>query len=382
MGLYLKPSEIRYTQATISGVFRQTTRHKNTQIGKTLDDILVASSSIDQIPKITVCKKNGQWYSFDNRRLWIFKKLEKYGICSKILVKSKRFKKIKFTTKFTTKSDGTTVELRGGDAGGTYWRQQEELVNSHHSDLNDSTAELHNNSKKTETKRTPSAASLTTRSVHGDGAENLSDLKYDISSWPSSAVLDLYFPIMLESSGTPNRNGLDKADTNLKLPETSDGSYSTFNDSHYDETRTLPVSPEKSDDGPDSTLGDFHNDLKCFPVSQETSDDSSDSTSGSLNVTLPLSQEMRVCDSDSTLYDSNNPETSSMDTTLMSPVLTDSIADTELLGLRLADLGLRFLSAGFSTHTVMSTSENKSPTLRSSSEYGGGKKKKRKKKKK
>ncbi|XP_021345007.1 uncharacterized protein LOC110444971 [Mizuhopecten yessoensis] len=308
MGLYLKPAEIRYTQETISGVFRQNTRHKNTQIGKTLDDILVASSSIDQIPKITVCKKNGQWYSFDNRRLWIFKKLEKYGKCSKILVKiSKKLKKIKFTTK----SDGTTVKLRGGDAGGTYWRQQEELVKSHHSDPHDSTShvrkepatELHYKYKNTESKRTPSSASLTTRSVHGDGAENFSDLKNDTSSRPSSAVLDLYFSIMLKSSGTSNRNGLDKADTKLKLPETSDGLDSTFNDSHYDETHTLPVSPETSDDGPDSTLGEYYNDVTCLPVSPLTSDDGSDSTltDSHNNVTLPLLQEMRVCDSDSTL---------------------------------------------------------------------------------
>ena len=84
--LRLKPSEIMYSQASISNRFKARSIHRDKLIGETLDDICEGRSSITEIPQISVMEKDGRWVTADNRRLWIFRELERLGKCEDISV--------------------------------------------------------------------------------------------------------------------------------------------------------------------------------------------------------------------------------------------------------------------------------------------------------
>ncbi|KAK3610017.1 hypothetical protein CHS0354_032363 [Potamilus streckersoni] len=115
----LKPSEIYFSQDTIKNCFD----HYGT-IGSVLDKIYEGTMSIQLIPKISVCQKDGKWFTVDNRRLWIFQQLEKLGKCSEIDVQ------VTYSipdNKFTTENGGASVTVRG-DPGSKYatdvsWRR-------------------------------------------------------------------------------------------------------------------------------------------------------------------------------------------------------------------------------------------------------------------
>lgn len=80
---------------------------------------------MDDIEKITVKIKHENLYSADNRRLWVFQKLEKLGKCDTIAVK---FGYID-SRKFTTTNLGTSVRIRGsGDPGGRFWKSLEKDI--------------------------------------------------------------------------------------------------------------------------------------------------------------------------------------------------------------------------------------------------------------
>jgi hypothetical protein len=82
----LAPSEIRYSQDSISNSFGDSTHHAGQYIGETLDEIVRDPDTVDLIPNISVFKKGvkKKWFTSDNRRLWVFKKAEKLGIISYI----------------------------------------------------------------------------------------------------------------------------------------------------------------------------------------------------------------------------------------------------------------------------------------------------------
>lgn len=111
----LAPSNIHYSQDSISNRFGQCTQHAGVLIGKTLDDLLSGKISINDISRIEVVSRDGIYRSADNRRLWIFKKLESLGECSKVPV---RFIQYINPQKCVTES---TIRVRG-DPGGTLWR--------------------------------------------------------------------------------------------------------------------------------------------------------------------------------------------------------------------------------------------------------------------
>uniref|UniRef100_A0A8W8J9L1 Uncharacterized protein n=1 Tax=Magallana gigas TaxID=29159 RepID=A0A8W8J9L1_MAGGI len=111
----LAPSNIHYSQDSISNRFGQCTQHAGVLIGKTLDDLLSGKISINDISRIEVVSRDGIYRSADNRRLWIFKKLECLGECSKVPV---RFIQYINPQKCVIES---TIRVRG-DPGGTLWR--------------------------------------------------------------------------------------------------------------------------------------------------------------------------------------------------------------------------------------------------------------------
>lgn len=103
MVLELSPSEIRYSQSTISSRFRN-----GNPIEETLRKLLSQKITVDNIPRISVAKKDGKYYSMDNRRLYVFKRFEE-----------KKGTKIKIECietgmqpgKFTTKNDGRSIRI-------------------------------------------------------------------------------------------------------------------------------------------------------------------------------------------------------------------------------------------------------------------------------
>ena len=106
MMLELKPSDILYSQDSISNQFHCGIRY----IGDTLDQLLIDSSYVQRIPNIQVVERNGTLFSMDNRRLWVFKKAEELGRLETIDVKqTSSFNR----NKFTTKNGGASIRIRG-----------------------------------------------------------------------------------------------------------------------------------------------------------------------------------------------------------------------------------------------------------------------------
>jgi len=68
----LAPSEIRFSQDSISNSFGDSTYHAGQYIGETLDEIVRDPYTADLIPIISVFNIGGKWFTPDNRRLWVF----------------------------------------------------------------------------------------------------------------------------------------------------------------------------------------------------------------------------------------------------------------------------------------------------------------------
>ncbi|XP_078333268.1 uncharacterized protein LOC144625593 [Crassostrea virginica] len=111
----LAPSAIYFSQDSISNRFGQYTPHRNKTIGETLDDILSGKCKVSDLPTISVIKKNGFWVSADNRRLWVYKKLQAFGKCDAIpAVVTYRLSELKNCIQ-------STIRVRGQE-GGTIWK--------------------------------------------------------------------------------------------------------------------------------------------------------------------------------------------------------------------------------------------------------------------
>ncbi|KAK3590398.1 hypothetical protein CHS0354_028508 [Potamilus streckersoni] len=110
-----KPSEIRYSQDSISCTF--TGRHWGKKIGKTLDNLVDGKISVDDIPRISVIFRNEKWFTCDNRRLWVFKHFELLGGSTHISATETTYLNI---SKLTTDNEGTAIRVRGSP-GGTWY---------------------------------------------------------------------------------------------------------------------------------------------------------------------------------------------------------------------------------------------------------------------
>ncbi|XP_060572130.1 uncharacterized protein LOC132730265 [Ruditapes philippinarum] len=117
--MYLRPSNIRYSQDSINNVFDKRCNHSYKPIGETLDAICEGRCSVNDIPTISVVLCNGNWVTADNRRLWVFRQLERLGKCDKVLVQKGYYIP---DSKMTSENDGLTVCVRGSPGG--YWHQK------------------------------------------------------------------------------------------------------------------------------------------------------------------------------------------------------------------------------------------------------------------
>lgn len=116
-GMFLQPSEIRFSQDSIGNTFGRYTSHPYKPIGETLDDII--SGSVTSLPDISVTMINGLWYTADNRRLWVLQQAEQCGEIDDIYVS---LTDEIDPNKLTTENHGISVKVRG-DPGGRLWKR-------------------------------------------------------------------------------------------------------------------------------------------------------------------------------------------------------------------------------------------------------------------
>lgn len=105
----LHPSEIRYSQDSIRYSFRGGKR-----IGETLDNICEQRTKIEEIPAMLVTRIDDRWVTWDNRRLWVFRHLERLGKCDKVPVIEVSYT---YTSKMTSSNEGVSVVVRGFPCG-------------------------------------------------------------------------------------------------------------------------------------------------------------------------------------------------------------------------------------------------------------------------
>jgi len=75
----LAPSEIRFMHDTIHPKFRN-----GKGVNQVIEDIYKGVTKIEDIPRIEVTKRNIKYYSLSNRRLYVFRVLQKRKFLSRI----------------------------------------------------------------------------------------------------------------------------------------------------------------------------------------------------------------------------------------------------------------------------------------------------------
>lgn len=117
--MYVRPSDIYFSQDSIQPYFDIKSLHTSYLIGETLDDLCERRCRIRDIPTISVVQKNWKWFTADNRRLWVFRHLERLGKCNSIPVQTTDYLS---PSKFTTVNGGESVRVRG-DPGGRWYKR-------------------------------------------------------------------------------------------------------------------------------------------------------------------------------------------------------------------------------------------------------------------
>lgn len=115
----LKPSEVYFCQDTVTQYFNRKSANSFQPIGETLDALCNDTLDIKSIPIINVVARDGKWFTENNRRLWIYKKLELIGKVKTIDV----FEVPAINEdKWTTINGGVSVQMIG-IPGGIWWRK-------------------------------------------------------------------------------------------------------------------------------------------------------------------------------------------------------------------------------------------------------------------
>lgn len=105
----LRPSEIRFIQDTINDIFQD-----GGSVNETALALCEGRISINTFPPIKVVKFGNKYFSFDNRRLYVFRVAEYRGIVSHIpvqIVPQSQF----IEDRYTTSNEGRTVTVRRGE---------------------------------------------------------------------------------------------------------------------------------------------------------------------------------------------------------------------------------------------------------------------------
>jgi len=102
--IHLLPSEIRFSQDSIHNLFQDGGR-----VNALVEDLQSGRTELNRIPLISVVKLDNKYYSMDNRRLYVFRVLQKRGVIGVIKVRlATRYN----PQKFTTENDGYRIRVR------------------------------------------------------------------------------------------------------------------------------------------------------------------------------------------------------------------------------------------------------------------------------
>ncbi|OWF53708.1 hypothetical protein KP79_PYT15797 [Mizuhopecten yessoensis] len=130
----LRPGNIRYTQDTIANTMHVTNSKGHVTkmpLGEVADKVLRGDINIEAIPKISVFCLRNTWFSLDNRRLWVFKKLQCFLDNSRdthfSITCLERDCQCVNMSKITTSNNGEDVVVRR-DPGGSKWKQMEATI--------------------------------------------------------------------------------------------------------------------------------------------------------------------------------------------------------------------------------------------------------------
>ena len=108
MSIALSPCEIRFMHHSINENFGD-----GRSINATIERITRGEMTVNAIPKIRVVKMNKSYFTFDNRRLYVYRVLHHRGLLDKInvLVAPKSDFQIK---RFSTRNYGKSISLKSG----------------------------------------------------------------------------------------------------------------------------------------------------------------------------------------------------------------------------------------------------------------------------
>ena len=104
----LAPSKIRFMQNRINSQFKN-----GDSVNETILKIENSLMDIYDLPKIRVVRKDGFYYAFDNRRLYVYRVLHFRGLLEKIKVKLAPLRDFQ-QDRFTTENNGESIELARG----------------------------------------------------------------------------------------------------------------------------------------------------------------------------------------------------------------------------------------------------------------------------
>ena len=105
------PSSIHFSVDIIDNVFDKYSHHSYCRIGETLDALCEGTVKISDIPLMTVVEKDSKLFTGNNKRLWVFRQLERLGKCTKIPVI------VKQDIPISIKTMGQTVTVRENPGG-------------------------------------------------------------------------------------------------------------------------------------------------------------------------------------------------------------------------------------------------------------------------
>ena len=100
----LSPDKIRFTQNSISYKFSN-----GNKINKVIEEICSGFKNVNTLPYIKVVERNGSYYTFDNRHLYVYRVLHLRGRIDSVNVKLCPLS----PCKFTTKNNGKSIKVRG-----------------------------------------------------------------------------------------------------------------------------------------------------------------------------------------------------------------------------------------------------------------------------
>ena len=105
----LRPSKIRFMHDRINPNFRS-----GQSLEDTINRIQQGHMSVYDLPKIRVVRKDGFYYAFDNRRLYVYRVLEHRGRLNRIRVKLAPLSEYQ-PHRFSTVNNGESVILKYGE---------------------------------------------------------------------------------------------------------------------------------------------------------------------------------------------------------------------------------------------------------------------------